>query len=230
MNVPPLGDACVRLASNATPYQFNVSFYGPIGGHGLWLKKHQTEQWEYAKIYPGLTVDVNSCLIDDVIRPIDPAILYYVYIGFQGGVPTVQLSTTGPVFDPEVGVFVKIEAGSYQRWIGAVKSVPESRMIWAAGDFGVFCDHIASFYNRQLLTSQVTIGGGNASPTWQIINTEQYISTFCWGDGADFQAMLAGSVSSSVAGATVGVGITRNYNGPSGADCGPCVRPLSDRQ
>lgn len=222
----PLGlDNCVRIASPGTPKTYLLVYGGEMGGNGMWLWSTLRSRFEFTPVFGAYeTIDTTNCSIDGVAnQALVAGTRYYVYAGAPASYPgfiavdhSTTVPTTGgdPLGDPRCpGYDYKNDGTRNWRLIGAVQS-DASGVIWRAGTRGVFFSGIASHHQRQRLNYQCKIAGGNSSAAWQEINSTQFITAFLWGDGAEPDCVLTGSVRSDTAGASVFIGISMNNENP----------------
>lgn len=230
IDIPFANDCAVRVASKGNLTELGVAYVNNQSNNGLWVYDAGEGIWRYGRLDPGtggITVDTQNCVIDGVSgQAVVGGLQYNIFLYFANSGDrylacelSLQPGIYGNTFLNDHGILVKgpiIAPDLTRRYIGTVfpdLNVPPR--IWNAGTFGVFQDHISSYYCRQRLTSQITLTGSVAPPTnvWKFPSAE-FISTSIWDDGDDFQGGCFGSVKTTNAPDIVYVGITRNQAVP----------------
>jgi hypothetical protein len=220
-------DASIRLSSNNTAKQYQVSYYG--GGNGLWVYSPSRKQFELTPINGAFQViDTTSCTINGVAnQAMANSTLYYAYAveaSTLGGFVNIDHSTTGPVGGDPAGATVvlgwqfKNDGTRNQRLIGAINT-DSSGKIWTAGSHGVNFAGIGSYYQRQRLNYQIQVAAQPfTSASFAEINSTNRITAFLWGDGAEPSCQLSGTVQHSVGGVVVSVGVGIDVAAPVNYD------------
>lgn len=225
IGIPLSNDCGTRVASAGTAHDFGITYVNNHTNNGLWCFDPFLQIWRFGRINPATAAQIAinnlNCTIDGVLNQATIPLTHYnifVYFANSGDrYLTAELSTQPAIYANTLlndhGILVKGPPVGFdisKRFVGYI--IPDAtNILWAAGGFGVFQDHISSYYNRQQLESQIVLTGSVAPPTnvWQFPSTE-FISSTIWDDGNDFTGGCFGAVKTTNAPDIVYVGITRN--------------------
>lgn len=227
IGIPLSNDCAIRVASGATQHDFGMGYVHIGSNNGLWVFDTGLGIWRYGRCDPG-TGGIHLNNLDVTIDGIPhqattPLLRYNIFVYFANpgdrylaAELSLQDGIYANTFLNDHGILVKGPPVGFditRRYVGAI--FPDaSNVIWGAGSFGVFQDHISSYYCRQTLMSQITLTGSVLNPNVWKFPSAEFISTSIWDDGDDFIAACSGSVMTTVAGDIIYVGITRNQAVP----------------
>lgn len=229
IGIPLSNDCAVRVASKGNLTEFGITYVHTQSNNGLWVYDGDLAIWRYGRLDPGtagITVNIQNCNIDGVFgQAVVGGVQYNIFLYFANGGDkylACELSTQGGIYGNtflnDHGILVKgpiIAPDLTRRYIGTI--FPDTNIpprLWNAGTFGVFQDHISSYYCRQRLTSQIVLTGNVVNPNVWKFPSAKFISTSIWDDGDDFSGGCFGSVMTTSAGDIVYVGVTRNQATP----------------